>query len=127
MGVASPSLPTTGQRRRGNRALAKAGDLASQLCSRAGQLETSDRNVTGRLAGAMHDFGQVAPGAAGHGGSGVRLVDFAQDGGPQPNASPHLPTTEENEKRGCSLVSLRAQRSAGWRESQKAELERFPA
>lgn len=85
---------------------AKAVELAGQIWSRAGQLEATDQKVAGQLAGATQGFGQGGPSSQGHGGSpGVRLVDYTQGGGQQPNPPPHIPTTEENEKGLLSRVA----------------------
>lgn len=43
----------------------------------------------------MHKALRPLPAPPASGGSGIQLVDFKQDGGPQP---PHIPTTEENER-----------------------------
>lgn len=77
---------------------AQAEQLATEIWSRAAQLEGADAKVAGQLTGAVNGFGSGAPSAPAHGGSGVQLVDFKQDGGNQPNPPPHIPTTEENEK-----------------------------
>lgn len=79
---------------------AQAEQMASEIWSRAGQLQGADTKVAGQISTATADLGNVnfSPGAAtpapahngnnngnGNGnGNGIRLVDFKQDGGPQP-------------------------------------------
>ncbi|MGV0068566.1 hypothetical protein ACRU44_12625 [Mycobacterium colombiense] len=73
---------------------AQAEQMASEIWSRAKQLEGTDSKVAGQISSAAGDVGNVAfaPGAAtsapahnrNGNGNGVQLVDFKQDGGPQP-------------------------------------------
>lgn len=58
---------------------AQAEQMASEIWSRAAQLEGADAKVASQLASSVSGFGQVP---ASGGGSGVQLVDFKQDGGP---------------------------------------------
>lgn len=76
---------------------AQAEQMASEIWSRAAQLEAADAKIAGQLTGTAQGFAS-APTAPASGGSGIQLVDFKQDGGPQPNPPPHIPTTEENER-----------------------------
>lgn len=75
---------------------AQAEQMASEIWSRAAQLEGADAKVAGQLTGSVNGFAASAPTAPTQGGNGIQLVDFKQDGGTQP--PPHIPTTEEKEK-----------------------------
>lgn len=79
---------------------AQAEQMASEIWSRAAKLEGADAKVAGQLTGAVNGFASGVPAAPASGGNGIQLVDFKQDGGPQPGQPnpPHIPTTEENEK-----------------------------
>lgn len=64
---------------------AQAEQMATQIWSRAGQLEATDAKVAGQITAAAGDVGNTSFGSA-H--NGVNLVDFKQDGGPKPPNSP---------------------------------------
>lgn len=60
---------------------AQAEQMATQIWSRAGQLEAADAKVAGQITTAAGDVGNVEFGSA---GNGVQLVDFNQNAGSQP-------------------------------------------
>nr|WP_155763572.1 hypothetical protein [Mycobacterium asiaticum] len=63
--------------------------MAIEMWSRAAGLEGADAKVAGQITTAAADVGNVGF-APGRNGKGVQLVDFKQDGGPEP-APPGLP------------------------------------
>lgn len=68
---------------------AQAEQMAIEMWSRAAGLEGADAKVAGQITTAAADVGNVGF-APGRNGKGVQLVDFKQDGGPEP-APPGLP------------------------------------
>lgn len=64
---------------------AQAEQMATEIWSRAGQLEAADAKVAGQITAAAGDVGNVSFGSP---RNGVNLVDFKQDGGPQSPPSP---------------------------------------
>lgn len=64
---------------------AQAEAFAADIRSRAEQLEGADSKVAGQLTASTAGLSNIGFGPA---GNGVQLVDFKQDGGPQPPVSP---------------------------------------
>lgn len=80
---------------------AQAEAFAADIRLRAEQLDAADLKVAGQLAPTAAGVGNGsfpagAIPAPDRPGNGIRLIDFEHAGGGQP--SPHVPTTEENER-----------------------------